>query len=296
MRTWTGTPTIAWNNPSVSQGSGVSGERIRDVSETALLAAGWRAMESSRPDALFHDRLAAGLASERGLRIAQTLPDGAWVVAIRTVVIDAFLRSAISSGIDTIINVGAGLDTRPYRMDLPPLLRWFEIDYPNVIERKAAHLRDEAPTCSVERFGLDLADRGARRELFDAIGATSARALALTEGVVGCLNVDEAGALVDDLHALTCCELWVTEYLSPRLLRSYQKQQPLPEAPVRFDRTDWEEFIKEHGWRIAEIRYLGEESKRLHRPVPLSLPDKVMRAFSSRPLRDMGYAILERLA
>jgi hypothetical protein len=29
-------------------------------------------------------------------------PDGLWVVAIRTVAIDAFLRSAISSGIDTI--------------------------------------------------------------------------------------------------------------------------------------------------------------------------------------------------
>ena len=76
-------------------------------------------MESSRSDALFHDPLAAGLAGERGLRIARTRPDGAWVVAIRTGLIDAFIRSAISSGIDTVINLGAGMDTRPYRMDLP---------------------------------------------------------------------------------------------------------------------------------------------------------------------------------
>jgi len=97
----------------------VSDEEIQHSSDTALLTAGWRAMESSRSDALFHDPLAAGLAGERGLRIARTRPEGAWVVAIRTVLIDAFLQSAISSGIDTVINLGAGLDTRPYRMHLP---------------------------------------------------------------------------------------------------------------------------------------------------------------------------------
>src|SRR6266480_1593062 len=120
--------------------SGNNDDEIGDVSDTAFLAAGWRAMESSRSDGLFRDPLAADLAGERGLRIAQTLPDGAWVVAIRTVAIDAFVRSAISSGIDTIIDVGAGLDTRPYRMDLPSSVRWFEIDHPAVIDRKDAQL------------------------------------------------------------------------------------------------------------------------------------------------------------
>ena len=272
------------------------GDAIRGVSDTALLAAGWRAMESSRPDALFRDPLAARLAGERGLRIAQTLPDGAWVVAIRTVVIDAFLRSAISSGTDTILNIGAGLDTRPYRMDLPPSVRWFEVDHPSVIERKAALLRDETHVCPVERLGINLAERGARRELFERIAATSVRAMALTEGVVGYLSVDEAGALADDLCALPPCDLWLTEYFSRRLLRSYQKHQPLREVPVRFDPANWNEFFSERGWRVREVRYLGEESRRLRRPVPLTLRDNVMRVFTSRPLRDMGYALLERVA
>jgi hypothetical protein len=89
--------------------SDMADEAIQHTSESALLTAGWRAMESSRLDALFHDPLAAGLAGERGLRIARTRPDGAWVVAIRTGLIDAFIRSAISSGIDTVINLGAGM-------------------------------------------------------------------------------------------------------------------------------------------------------------------------------------------
>ena len=274
-------------------------EVIQHVSDTALLAAGWRAMESGRSGALFQDPLAAGLAGERGLRSAQRLPDGAWVVAIRTVVIDAFLRSAISSGIETIVNLGAGLDTRPYRMDLPSSLLWVEVDHASLIERKEAQLRDEAPVCAVERFGLDLAERASRKELFDRLGTTSTRAMALTEGVVSYLSVDEAGALANDLCTQPSFELWVTEYLSSQRLRYYQKHQPLQRVPVRFDPVSCEAFFTQHGWRVREIRYLGEESRRLHRPVPLPRFAKVMRPLMSRAkrrqmLRDMGYAVLER--
>jgi methyltransferase (TIGR00027 family) len=273
--------------------SDVGDEDIRHTSESALLTAGWRAMESSRPDALFHDPLAAGLAGERGLRIARTLPEGAWVVAIRTVPIDAFVNSAISSGIDTVINLGAGMDTRPYRMDLPASLHWVEVDFPSLIVSKDAQLSTEVPACSIERVGLDLADRDARRELFDRIFATSTRATVLTEGVLGDLSVDEAGGLADDLRARPACKSWVIDYFSARLLAAYQKHQPHRNVPVRFAPPSWEAFFTEHGWRINEIRFLGEESERLHRPVPLSRLDKVMRLFSSRPLRDMGYASIE---
>jgi methyltransferase (TIGR00027 family) len=192
-------------------------------------------MESSRSEGFFHDPLAAGLAGERGLRIARTRPDGAWVVAIRTGLIDAFIRSAISSGIDTVINLGAGMDTRPYRMDLPPSVHWVEVDHPSLIESKSAQLSTEVPACSIERVGLDLADRDARRGLFDRIWTTSTMAMVLTEGVLGDLSVDEAGALADDLRAQPGCESWVIDYFSPRLIRAYQKHQPHPKVPLRFD-------------------------------------------------------------
>jgi len=225
-------------------------DAIQSVSDTASLAAGWRAMESNRSDALFDDPLAAGLAGERGLRIAETLPDGAWVVAIRTVVIDGFVHSAIASGIDTIINIGAGLDTRPYRMELPPSLRWVEVDHPRVIERKAALLRDETPRCAIKRWGLDLTDDGGCKELFGRIGAASSKAMALTEGVIGYLTVDQVASIADDLHTMPSCELWVTEYFSRRQLRRYQAHQPMPTVPVRFDPTDWEGFFTSRGWTI----------------------------------------------
>jgi O-methyltransferase involved in polyketide biosynthesis len=185
------------------------------------------------------------------------------------------------------------MDTRPYRMDLPASLHWVEVDLPSLIVSKDAQLSTEVPACSIERVGLDLADRDARRELFDRIFATSTRATVLTEGVLGGLSVDEAGGLADDLRAQPACESWGIDYFSARLLAAYQKHQPHPNVLVRFDPPSWEAFFTEHGWRIKEIRFLGEESERLHRPIPLSRLDKVMRLFTSRPLRDMGFASIE---
>jgi hypothetical protein len=171
-------------------------------------------MESGRSDALFDDPLAAGLAGEWGLRIAATLPDGAWVVAIRTVVIDGFVRSAIASGgIDTIINIGAGLDTRPYRMELPSSLRWVEVDHPHVIERKTALLRDETPRCAIERWGLDLTDGAGRKELFGRLAPDHLPAWQVFAELLGLSRVKVWDAsLADDLHTMPSCELWVTEY------------------------------------------------------------------------------------
>lgn len=152
-------------------------------------------------------------------------------------------RRSRPGGSDTIINVGAGLDTRPYRMELPSSLRWVEVDHPHVIERKAALLRDETPRCAIEHWGLDLTDGGGRKELFGQIGAASSKAMALTEGVIGYLTVDQVASIADDLHTMPSCELWVTEYFSRRQLRRYQARQPMPAVPVRFHPTDWEGFF-----------------------------------------------------
>ena len=125
----------------------MSDSTIRDVSDTAFWIAHHRATESQRTDALFHDPLAARLAGQRGRDIALSMPASevtGWMVAMRTVVIDAFIQSAIASGTTTILNLGAGLDTRPYRMQLPPNLHWIEADHP-IMDYKESLLAGEKP-------------------------------------------------------------------------------------------------------------------------------------------------------
>jgi O-methyltransferase involved in polyketide biosynthesis len=79
--------------------------------------------------------------------------------------------------VSTILNLGAGLDTRPYRMELPESLRWIEVDHPHVIELKEASLSGETPRCRLERVKLDLADVDARRTLLDEVAAQSKKIL-----------------------------------------------------------------------------------------------------------------------
>jgi O-methyltransferase involved in polyketide biosynthesis len=79
-----------------------------------------------------------------------------WVVAIRTCIIDNYIRTAIAEGVDTVVNLGAGLDTRPYRMDLPGTFLWVEADDPRMIEFKANRLSREVPRCKLERIDWSL--------------------------------------------------------------------------------------------------------------------------------------------
>ena len=61
-------------------------------------------------------------------------------MVIRTLIIDDLIENAVAAGIDTVVNLGAGLDARPYRMKLPESLHWIEVDYPQVIDWKADKL------------------------------------------------------------------------------------------------------------------------------------------------------------
>jgi methyltransferase (TIGR00027 family) len=191
---------------------------IADVADTAFWIAEMRARESARPDALFSDPLAARLAGERGAVIAQSIPWNdyvAWSVALRTVIIDDFVRQSVATGTDTVLNLGAGLDTRPYRLDLPTNLRWIEADQAAVLAYKESRLREERSVCALERWSVDLADGVQRRELLDRAAAGSRRTLVLTEGVVPYLENSAVSDLADELRERRVIQGWILDFISP---------------------------------------------------------------------------------
>ena len=247
---------------------------IENVSDTAFWVAHYRAAEGARPRPLFSDPLAGVLTGERGKEIAAAMPNGrftAWAVAVRTVIIDDFITRAIGEGVDTVMNLGAGLDTRPYRMQLPASLHWIEVDYPRVIEFKEQRLKGEQPRCRLERLKCDLADREARRKLFASVDGAAKKTLIITEGVLPYLAEDAVGALADDLFALQHAAFWIIDYFGPSWLkfrnRSFNRR--MRNAPFRFAPADWFGFFAAHGWEKDELRYLVEEAERLHRPVDM---------------------------
>jgi len=90
---------------------------LNSVSDTAKWVAIYRAMETERPDALFKDPYARRLAGAQGQAIVDLLPKGrrmAWPMIVRTAVMDEIIMRAITRDkVDTVMNLAAGLDTRP---------------------------------------------------------------------------------------------------------------------------------------------------------------------------------------
>lgn len=281
---------------------------IENVSDTAFWVAYYRGLETRRPDALFHDPLAGLLAGEHGQKIARTMPMRfmtEWIVAIRTCMIDDFIRNVLAEGVDTVVNLGTGLDTRPYRMDLPPSLLWIEADYPRMIEYKQSRLSGQVPRCRLERVGVDLADNIQRRGLLAEIDSRACKLLILTEGVIVYLPEQEVGALADDLKSLQHARYWIIDYLSPQAIKFRERNEitrKTQNAPFKFKPADWFGFFREHGWGLKEIRYFPEEGKRLNRPPRLPFLLKVLiqmrTLFASLKGREAmrktaGYALLE---
>jgi methyltransferase (TIGR00027 family) len=279
---------------------------IEHVSDTALWVATYRAMESERSDALFHDPFAALLTGEKGRRIARWAKASRytkWSVVIRTCIIDSYVQKLIAEGVDTVLNLGAGLDARPYRMSLPESLSWIEIDFPSIIDYKEQKLANEKPKCQLTRIRLDLADEKARRASFSDINENAGKSvLVLTEGVIPYLTEDHVSALARDLHSQDRFHYWVAEYYSPRVwryLRSKRMRRQMRNAPFQFFPADWFGFFAKAGWNERETRYLPVESQRLGRPIPAPwwtvLLTRFMPAEKRESLRKLsGYLLLER--
>jgi len=252
----------------------VANATVEHVSDTAFWVAHYRGVETGRPDALFSDPLAAVLAGDRGRRIAESMPRPfltAWVIAVRTRIIDEFIRDAIAGGVDTVLNLGAGLDTRAYRMDLPASLQWIEADYPAMIDYKEKHLGRETPRFRLTRVKADLANPLERQQVLRNANAQAGKMLVLTEGVVPYLTNENVGALADDLAALDRAAYWVAEFFSPELLKQRVKWtgRHLENAPFKFNPDDWFGFFEAHGWRSKDVKYLAGESERYGRRIEL---------------------------
>lgn len=280
---------------------------IRNVSDTARWVATYRALETERPDALFHDPYARRLAGERGFAIVDAMPDGrrwAWPLITRTAVLDEIiLRTIREQQVDTVIDLAAGFDARPWRMELPAELRWVDADLPAMLEEKAGILANEAPHCRYEAVGVDLSDDAARRALLARVGREAKRALVLTEGLLIYLEAAAVATLAADLSAVPAIGWWLMDLASPELLKRMERNwAPVVRtgnAPFRFGPAENTGFFAPHGWQELEFRSTLEEAVRLKRAFRLAglllwlgrlaPPEK-----RERQRRFSGYALLGR--
>jgi methyltransferase (TIGR00027 family) len=246
--------------------SSSSGE-ITHVSDTALMVAACRAHENELEDAFVRDPFAARLAGERGQAILDALPHAnvmRFGMAIRTRFLDELLMEALAANpIATVLSVGCGLDTRPWRLQLPSKLRWIEIDFAGVLDYKERLMANEAPRCKRERLTADLNDSAQRRAMYDVAGR--APALMITEGVLMYLPAATVEALAAESWNGSGIAHWISDITTTAFTKAIgggkDTMQPIRHVQAS-DALKGEQILEvvgRHGWTsVARRSYITD--------------------------------------
>ena len=246
---------------------------ISHVSDTARWVAVYRAMESARPDALFRDPFAAKLAGEQGERIVDSMKYGrrtAWAMIVRTQVFDEEILDTIKrEQVDLVLNIAAGLDARPWRLDLDPELRWVDVDFPEILAYKAGIIGDAKPKCHYESRGVDLRIAADRDALFAELGANAKRVLVIAEGLLIYLTPADVEGLARALAAVPSFGWWIIDLANPILIefmsKSWGQEVQRGNAPFQFAPAEGTAWFTPMGWKERRVRYNALEAQRLKR-------------------------------
>jgi methyltransferase (TIGR00027 family) len=257
-------------------------DRVQDTARWVAMA---RALESERKDALFTDPLARKLAGPVGMDLVNRLSGGKrgiWPVVARTHLIDQLVLRAVRDGADAVLNLAAGLDTRPYRMQLTGSLTWVEVDQSDVIAEKETSLRDSSPVCRLERVALDLSSQDERGRFLTEVGARFRRVLAITEGLLCYLPKEAAMGIAGDLRAVPVVFRWITDLPNSAVVRFVEKRTRgamQGTAKLQFAPDEGPAVFEPLGWKVVSAMSIFKTAGKLKRlPFPLSLfarlPDK----------------------
>jgi methyltransferase (TIGR00027 family) len=192
--------TLVAENPEPVPLTGVGG--------TGLTVAGIRAAETERADRLFADPLAGAFVAAAGSPPSQATgrPAAAlrlWVVA-RTVFLDELVLAACAGGVRQVVLLGAGFDTRAFRLPWPPGVRCLELDTPDVLHTKEQVLTAQHAVPGCERITVpgDLLDDWPAGLRAAALRPDEPTAW-VAEGLLVCLSPHSVDALLERVTSLS---------------------------------------------------------------------------------------------
>jgi methyltransferase (TIGR00027 family) len=191
-------------------------ERVQPsgVWATAVGVARVRALETERENALFRDPLAQAFATAGGLWPSSPPPDDeaarrrrlavSFSIVIRTKFLDDLLQQASASGVRQVVLLGAGMDSRAFRMDWPEGTRLFEVDTAAPLDFKASVLRQERAVARCERITVAMDLREDWPGALAAAGHDPAVPTAwIAEGLLIYLPEDAVQSLLERVGALS---------------------------------------------------------------------------------------------
>ena len=131
---------------------------MNPISKTAFYCCGVRMDDAERRPSICNDVYAKSFMNEAALEFYRQFDEDRFPAlgnAVRCRIIDDWLRDAIARDASTqILHVGAGFDTRPYRLRGG---RWAEIDEPQIIDYKNGKLPISDSPNPLTRIAIDFA-------------------------------------------------------------------------------------------------------------------------------------------
>jgi methyltransferase (TIGR00027 family) len=209
---------------------------------------------------------------------------GLWVnMACRKRFIDDKLKEALDA-IDAVVILGAGLDTRPYRLTRRVRIPVFEVDLPVNIAMKAKTVRRvlAEPPLSVRLVALDFERDDLLTSLAEHGYRTDYRVFFICEGVTQYLTEDGVRRTLEGLRAAAAGSRLVFTYVrrdfidgtnrygTRTLYRNTRQRQQLWQFGLQPDEVAG--FIGDYGWRLVEQAGPDEFVQRYVEPTGRKLP------------------------
>jgi methyltransferase (TIGR00027 family) len=239
------------------------------VGETARWMAAARARESRRPDRLFDDPFAEALAGPDGPGLlthfhpSHANDDGNPYLAIRTRWFDDFLRDLVVEG-SQVVGLGAGLDTRAFRLDWPSGVTLYEVDQPAVLAYKDDRLAPSgaSPRCERHTIPVNLADDW-ESALLAAGFEPSRPTVWFAEGVFFYLPEEMARRVLRNTAKLSApgsrigLDLIGTGIFRLRYMRQFLSRLAEADSPWRWGSDDIPAFMSSAGWADVKVTEPG---------------------------------------
>ncbi|OLB81260.1 MAG: hypothetical protein AUI14_04005 [Actinobacteria bacterium 13_2_20CM_2_71_6] len=239
------------------------------VGETARWMAAARARETRRPDRLFQDPFAEVLAGPDGPGLlthfhpTHASDEGNPYLAIRTRWFDDFLADHVATGAQ-VVGLGAGLDTRAYRLDWPSGVTLFEIDQPAVLAYKHDRLAATGATeqCDRRAIPVNLGDDWPTA-LLEAGFDPDRPTVWFAEGVLFYLPEELAREVLRCTAELSApgsrigVDLIGTGIFHFRYMREFLRRLAEADSPWRFGTDDIPGFMASAGWTDVRVTEPG---------------------------------------
>ncbi len=176
------------------------------VTASARLIAGLRDLESRRDDPLVCDSFANVAATDHGALLAQRFVEGSPellpMVAARTKSADELVQS--TQELRQVVLIGAGLDFRPFRLNLGTETTVFEVDFPCMLVERQRILSSMGieGAFTREAIPMDLRLESMAANLLNSGFDPSLLTVFIYEGTSMYLTAEDNGRILGDVAAL----------------------------------------------------------------------------------------------